>query len=46
MMPDNWGYVAAAYLLGALVFGGYWRRLLRRDRELRTPPTRRRGTRA
>ena len=24
-MPDNWAFVAAAYGLAALVFGGYWR---------------------
>jgi hypothetical protein len=35
-MPDNWGYVLAAYLLAALAFGGYWRRLARREREVRT----------
>ncbi|MGH7278033.1 MAG: hypothetical protein ACREJG_05035 [Candidatus Rokuibacteriota bacterium] len=34
MMPDNWGYVAAAYGLAVVVFGGYWRYLVRRDREL------------
>jgi hypothetical protein len=33
-MPDNWGFVAAAYALAALVFGGYWRSLARREREL------------
>ena len=27
VMPDNWGFVAAAYGLAALVLGGYWRRL-------------------
>lgn len=31
-MPDNWGFVAAAYLLAAVVLGGYWRRLVRRER--------------
>ena len=35
-MPDNWGFVAAAYALAALVFAAYWRRLARRERELRT----------
>jgi hypothetical protein len=34
-MPDNWGFVVAAYLLALLVLGGYWRRLARRERELR-----------
>ncbi len=33
-MPDNWGFVAAAYGLAALVFGGYWRYLRRREREI------------
>jgi hypothetical protein len=36
MMPDNWGFVAAAYLLTALVLGAYWQRLLRKERERRT----------
>jgi hypothetical protein len=33
-MPDNWTYVAAAYVLAAAVFGAYWLRLGRREREL------------
>jgi len=33
-MPDNWGFVAAAYLLTAASFGIYWRRLCRREREI------------
>jgi hypothetical protein len=33
-MPDNWPFVFAAYGLAALVLGGYWRRLHRREREL------------
>ena len=33
-MPDNWSFVLAAYGLAALVLGGYWRRLLRLEREL------------
>ena len=33
-MPDNWTFVAAAYGLAALVFGGYWLRLARRERDL------------
>jgi len=32
-MPDNWGFVAAAYGLALAVFGGYWRWLGRRERE-------------
>ena len=35
-MPDNWTFVAAAYGVAALVFAAYWRRLARRERELRT----------
>ena len=34
-MPDNWGFVIAAYGLAALVLGGYWRRLEHRERESR-----------
>jgi hypothetical protein len=33
-MPDNWTFVAAAYGLAAVVFGGYWLRLGRQEREL------------
>jgi hypothetical protein len=36
-MPDNWGFVAAAYLLTALVLGAYWQRLVRKERERRPP---------
>ena len=35
-MPDNWSFVTAAYALAALVLGGYWRWLARRERELMT----------
>jgi hypothetical protein len=35
-MPDNWGFVIAAYALAFVVFGGYWRRLARREREVAT----------
>jgi hypothetical protein len=41
-MPDNWTFVVAAYGLAALVLGGYWRRLVRLDRELKAPGRRRR----
>lgn len=34
MMPDNWGYVAAAYGVAAAVLYGYWRHLCRRARAL------------
>ncbi len=34
-MPDNWSFVVAAYALAALVYGGYWRHLGRREREVR-----------
>jgi hypothetical protein len=33
-MPDNWGYVMAAYAVAALVLGAYWRRLGIRRRTL------------
>lgn len=33
-MPDNWGFVVAAYGLAAVVLVGYWLRLVRREREL------------
>jgi hypothetical protein len=35
-MPANWGFVIAAYGLAAIVLVGYWRRLVRRERELDT----------
>jgi hypothetical protein len=34
MMPDHWGYVAAAYAIGAAVLGAYWRHLVHRERAL------------
>ncbi len=33
-MPDNWGFVIAAYAVTALVLGAYWRRLTRLERNL------------
>jgi len=33
-MPDNWGFVLAAYGLAAVVLTGYWRMLVRRERDL------------
>ena len=33
-MPDNWGFVLAAYGLAAVVLVAYWRRLARREKEL------------
>ena len=33
-MPDNWSFVIGAYALAALALGGYWRHLVRREREL------------
>jgi hypothetical protein len=33
-MADNWGYVAAAYAVGVVALGGYWRKLIKREREL------------
>ena len=44
-MPDNWGFVAAAYLFAAVVLAGYWRRLARLERELDTRVTRARRPR-
>lgn len=38
-MPDNWGYVLAAYALTALVLGLYWRRLVRKEKDLRRGTT-------
>jgi len=35
-MPDNWGFVAAAYGLTAAVLLIYWQRLVRREREVAT----------
>jgi hypothetical protein len=37
-MPDNWGYVAAAYGLTAVAVLLYWRRLARKERELERRP--------
>jgi hypothetical protein len=34
-MPDHWGFVIAAYALAAAALGAYWRRLLRRERDVR-----------
>lgn len=33
-MPDNWGFVAAAYAVAIVVLGGYWRMLNAKEREL------------
>jgi hypothetical protein len=33
-MPDNWGFVLAAYGFAVLLLGGYWRHLSRRGHEL------------
>jgi hypothetical protein len=33
-MPDNWDYVASAYLVAALLLGLYWRHLVRRTADL------------
>lgn len=40
-MPDNWGFVFAAYAIVAVVLLGYWRHLLRRGGELEALRTRR-----
>jgi hypothetical protein len=34
-MPDNWGFVAAAYVLTAAVLLLYWRRLAKKERDVR-----------
>jgi len=34
LMPNNWGYVSAAYGIAAVLLVGYWRHLARRSREL------------
>jgi hypothetical protein len=47
-MPDNWGYVAAAYACAALLVGVYWRYLIRRGARLdraRAPRRRRSAAR-
>jgi hypothetical protein len=31
-MPDNWGFVTAAYAVAAVILGGYWRMLIRKER--------------
>lgn len=36
-MPDNWGYVAGAYVFAALVLGAYWRHMIRRAADLARP---------
>jgi len=35
-MQDHWNFVAAAYGLALLVLGGYWRHLVKKERELLT----------
>src|SRR4029450_14149069 len=35
MMPDNWGFVLAAYGLAAVVLITYWRFLSRREKEIK-----------
>lgn len=39
-MRDNWAFVIAAYGVAVIILGGYWRRLVRRDRELSALPGR------
>ena len=34
MTADHWGFVLAAYGVAAVVLSGYWRHLIRREREL------------
>ena len=40
MTADHWGFVAAAYAIAALALGGYWRRLLHLERDLKAPALR------
>lgn len=42
-IPNHWPYVIAAYGLATLIFGGYWRRLVRREREITLLTARRRA---
>lgn len=42
-MPDNWGYVFAAYAIAVVVLGGYWRSLARRTRDFTRALGRRKG---
>jgi len=44
-MPDHWGFVAAAYAVAAVALGGYWRRLVRLERDLEAPRLRAVGSR-
>jgi hypothetical protein len=44
-MPDNWGFVVAAWAIAAVALGGYWQRLVRRERDLDTRELRRRRPR-
>ncbi len=37
-MPDHWNFVLAAYALAAVVLGGYWRNLIKREREAAPRP--------
>ena len=41
MTPDHWGFVVTAYGLAAVVLGGYWRRLVRLERDVATARDRR-----
>ncbi len=40
MSSDHWGFVAAAYAVAVLAFGGYWRHLVHLERTLKTPALR------
>ena len=33
-MADHWNFVGAAYGLAILVLGGYWRRLVKKERQV------------
>ena len=43
-MPDNWTFVLAAYAVAAVLLGGYWRNLQKRERESNRQPAVRRTT--
>ena len=45
-MPDNWTFVAAAYVVATLAFGAYWRWLNGKEREIKALTARHDGRNA